>query len=54
VVQLGHLPGRQCRRLADAGRARAARSGQGSDCFDCNNSRVFRVKVQGLVVKVPI
>jgi hypothetical protein len=54
VVQPGHLRGRQRRQLAGAGRARAARPGQGSDCFDCNNSRVFHVKVQGLVVKIPM
>jgi hypothetical protein len=34
------LPGRQRRRLAGAGRARAALPGQGPDCVDLNLSRV--------------
>jgi hypothetical protein len=44
VVEPGRLPGRQRRQLAGTGRARAARPGQGPDCFDCNSSRVLRVK----------
>jgi hypothetical protein len=45
VVQPGNLPGRQRRQLAGAGRARAARPGQGPNCFDFNSSRVFRVEI---------
>jgi hypothetical protein len=44
VVEQGRLPGRQRRQLAGVGRARAARPGQGPDCFDRNISRVLRVK----------
>jgi hypothetical protein len=54
VVEQGRLPGRQCRQLAGAGHARAARPGQGPDCFDRIIPRVFRVKLQGLVVKILI
>jgi hypothetical protein len=44
VVEPGRLPGRQRRQLTDAGRAHAARTGQGPNCFDFNLSRVVRVK----------
>jgi hypothetical protein len=44
VVEQGRLPGRQCRQLVGVGRARAARPGQGHDCFDGIISGVLRLK----------
>jgi hypothetical protein len=54
VVQPGYLPDRDRRRLAGSGRSRAALPGQGPNCKHGVLSRVFSVKVQGLVVKIPI
>jgi hypothetical protein len=54
VVQPGRLPGRDRRRLARLAGPAPPLRGQGSNCIDSNFVRVFRVKVQGLFVKIPI
>jgi hypothetical protein len=54
VVVLSHLPGWQRRELAGDWPCPRRPAGQGPDCFDFNISRVIHVKIQGLVVKIPI
>jgi hypothetical protein len=54
VVQPSCLPGRDRRRLAGLAGPAPPLPGQGSNCIDSNLVRVFRVKVQGLFVKIPI
>jgi hypothetical protein len=53
VVQPGYLPGRDRRRFAGFGRSCADLPGQRPNCKQRVLSRVFRVKVQGIVVKNP-
>jgi hypothetical protein len=54
VVALSRLLGWQRRQLTGDWPCPRRPTGQGPDCYDLIISRVFRVKVQGLFVKIPI